>query len=85
MSECPGCSCSICAEDAKRIPSGSYRPTLHDAITFAIRDNFSPRMWAEADDIAVVVIGAVSRYRRSVSEDDFLDSLLAWDDDSLGD
>ena len=73
------------AEDAKRIPSGSYRPTLHDAITFAIRDNFSPRMWAEADDIAVVVIGAVSRYRRSVSEDDFLDSLLAWDDDSLGD
>lgn len=81
-------------EDAERTPTESdlRRPirfgrdwTLHDAITFAIRDNFSPRLWADADDVAVVVIGAVAAYRRSVSEDVFLDEILAHDDDCLGD
>jgi hypothetical protein len=62
-----------------------HEMTMHDVITFAIRDNFSPRVWADADDIAVVVIEAVSRYRRSVSEDKFTDELLAHDDNSLGD
>lgn len=65
--------------------SANPTPTLHDAITFAIRDNFSPRLWADADDIAVVVIGAVARYRGEVGEDVFLDNILAWDDGSLGD
>jgi hypothetical protein len=54
--------------------------TLHDAITFAIRDNFSPRMWAEADDIAALAIRTVAQYRKSVSEDEFLDQILAGDD-----
>lgn len=49
--------------------------TLHDTITFAIRDNMSPRVWADADEIADVVIRAVAHYRRMVSEGDFLDSL----------
>jgi hypothetical protein len=54
--------------------------TLHDAITFAIRDNFSPRMWADADDMAALVIRTVAQYRKSVSEDEFLDQILAGDD-----
>lgn len=32
---------------------------LHDTVTFAIRDNLSPRLWADADDIADVVIRAL--------------------------
>lgn len=55
--------------------------TLHDAITFAIRDNFSPRMWAYADDIAELAIRTVAQYRKSVSEDEFLDEILAAEDD----
>ena len=62
-----------------------HEMTMHDVITFAIRDNFSPRVWADADDIAVVVKEALSRYRRSVSEDKFTDELLAHDDDGLED
>lgn len=53
--------------------------TLHDAITFAIRDNHSPRLWADADDIAETAIKAVARYRKSVTEDEFIDSVLAGD------
>ena len=50
--------------------------TLHDAITFAIRDNMPMRVWPYSDDIAAVAIQAVSQYRRSVSEDEFLDNLF---------
>jgi hypothetical protein len=55
--------------------------TLHDAITFAIRDDMPMRVWPYADDIAEVVIRAVAKYRKSVSEDEFLDQILAGDDD----
>jgi hypothetical protein len=55
--------------------------TLHDAITFAIRDDMPMRVWPYADDIAEVVIRAVAKYRSAVSEDDFLDSILASDED----
>jgi hypothetical protein len=54
--------------------------TLHDAITFAIRDDIPMRVWPYADDIAEVVIRAVAKYRKSVSEDEFLDQILAGDD-----
>ena len=54
--------------------------TLHDAITFAIRDDMPMRVWPYADDIAEVVIRAVAKYRNSVSEDEFLDQILAGDD-----
>lgn len=32
--------------------------TMHDSITFAIRDNF-PELWAQADDIAEKVMDAL--------------------------
>ena len=44
--------------------------TLHDTITFAIRDNLPPRLWADADDIAEVVIRAIADYWRRVAEDE---------------
>lgn len=53
-----------------------YAYTLHDAITFAIRDNLPPRVWADADDIAAVAISAVADFRNSVSADVFLDNVI---------
>jgi hypothetical protein len=55
--------------------------TLHDTITFAIRDGFSSRLWADADDIATVAIKAVAQYHGSVSEDEFIDSIYAAEDE----
>jgi hypothetical protein len=66
-------------EEAPTLTTDDPNLTLHDTITFAIRDNFSPRVWADADDIAETVIKAVAVYRKSVSEDDFIDSILAGD------
>lgn len=54
-------------------------PSLHDSITFAIRDKHSPELWADADDVADTVITAIALYRKSVSEDEFLDNILAGD------
>lgn len=83
----PGCYCSICREDhetklkdeALTLKLDGPNSTLHDSITFAIRDNHSPRLWADADDIAETVIKAIAVYRKSVTEDEFLDSVLAGD------
>jgi len=56
--------------------SQPYAYTLHDALTFAIRDNLPHRVWAEADDIADVAIATVADFRNKVSEDVFLDNII---------
>jgi hypothetical protein len=68
-------------EEAPTLKTDDPKLTLHDTITFAIRDGFSSRLWADADDIATVAIKAVAKYRDSVSEDEFIDSILAAEDE----